>query len=123
MMKTLSKIQRQELLDELKIERERKFADRIRVILLIDEGRKYQDIADFLFLDEKTVLNWKRRYEQGGVEKLVNDHYLGRVCLLDKEQLNRLHLELESRIFPTTQAAIIFVKKKFIFSSKIKICS
>ena len=110
---SLSKNQRHELLHELRIERERKFADRIRVILLIDEGRKYQDIADFLFLDEKTVLNWKRRYEEGGVEKLVNDHYMGRVCLLSEDQLYHLNLELEANIFPSAGAVILYVKKKF----------
>ena len=77
----LTKKQRRELLNELRRERERKFADRLRVILLIDDGRRYQDIAAFLFLDEKTVSNWKERYEEGGVEKLVNDHYVGRVSL------------------------------------------
>ena len=93
MERTLSKTQREELLAELRSERERKFADRIRVVLLIDEGRKYRDIANFLFLDEKTVLNWKRRYEEGGIEKLVNDHYMGRISFLDQTQLVSLKEE------------------------------
>lgn len=113
MAEFLSKIQRKELLSELRIERERKFADRIRVILLIDEGKKYQDIAKFLFLDETTISNWKRRYEEGGIEKLVNDHYMGRICLLDDKQLKILELELDSKIYPTTQSVIDFVKKDF----------
>ena len=96
---SLSKIQRQELLSELKIERERKFADRIRVILLLDDGQKYQDIAKFLFLDERTILNWKHRYKEGGIEKLVNDHYMGRISLLGSQQISHLKNELESRYF------------------------
>ena len=63
----LSKSQRNELLSELRLERERRHADRIRVILLIDEGKRYQEIARFLFLDEKTVGNWKNRYDDGGL--------------------------------------------------------
>lgn len=109
----LSKKQRDELLHELRIERERKFADRIRVILLIDEGRSPRDIAAFLFLDEKTIANWKARYEQGGIEKLVNDHYLGRTCLLNSDQIGRLSQNLETQIYPTTSAVIAFVKKEF----------
>ena len=110
---SLSKSQRQELLAELRIERERKFVDRIRVILLIDEGKKYKDIAAFLFLDEKTILNWKRRYEQGGVEKMVNDHYMGRVCLLNPHQLSQLEMKLEAQVFPTTEAVVTFVNNEF----------
>ena len=110
---SLSKIQRQELLSELKIERERKFADRIRVILLLDDGQKYQDIAKFLFLDERTILNWKHRYKEGGIEKLVNDHYMGRISLLGSQQISHLKNELESRIFPTTHAVIEFVEQEF----------
>ncbi|MFK7873259.1 MAG: hypothetical protein AB8C84_08830 [Oligoflexales bacterium] len=30
------------------------------MILLVDEGRGYSGIATFLFLDEKTIRNWKR---------------------------------------------------------------
>lgn len=113
MGQTLTKKQRNELLAELRIERERKFADRIRVILLIDDGQKYTDIAKFLFLDVKTIQNWKRRYEEGGVEKLVNDHYMGRVGLLNTEQINHLEKSLETKIFATTRRVITFVEKEF----------
>lgn len=110
----LTKLQKQELLDDLRKERERKYADRIRVILLIDEGRRYKDIADFLFLDEKTILNWKKRYEEGGLEKLVNDDYMGRTCLLDDVQQAALLDELQSKVYPTTKAIIAFVTKEFL---------
>ena len=78
MVSFLTKEQREELLSELRLERNRKFADRIRVILLLDTGEISSDIARFLFLDESTVRNYERRYEEGGLEKLVNDYYMGR---------------------------------------------
>ena len=109
----LTKKQRRELLNELRRERERKFANRLRVILLIDDGRRYQDIAAFLFLDEKTVSNWKERYEEGGVEKLVNYHYVGRVSLLSIKQLEMLQTELEAQIYPTTQSIVDYVEEAF----------
>ena len=109
----LTTSQRSELLSELRKERERKYADRIRVILLLDEGKRHKDIADFLFLDEKTVANWKKRYDEGGIEKLVNDHYMGRVTLLSREQLQTLCAELDSKIYPSTHTIIAYVKNKF----------
>ena len=109
----LSKSQRNELLSELRLERERRHADRIRVILLIDKGKRYQEIARFLFLDEKTVGNWKKRYDDGGLEKLVNDHYMGRTALLTDDQIEDLSTELESRVYPGTHAIIAFVRNTF----------
>jgi len=109
----LSKKQISELRSELKIERERKYADRIRVILLLDEGQSYSDIAKFLFLDDSTIRNWEKKYIRGGIEDLVNDHYMGRKCLLDDEQLELLGRELESKVYPTTESIITFVKEEF----------
>ena len=50
----LTREQREELLSELRLERNRKYADRIRVILLLDKGKSAAKIAEYLFLDETT---------------------------------------------------------------------
>ena len=65
MYKFLDKKQRQDLLDELKIERSRRYADRIRVILLLDQKWTYKKIAEALFIDEGTIANYKKRYREG----------------------------------------------------------
>ena len=39
--------QRSELLHELKVEDKAKYSDRIKVILLLDEGKKYKDICNY----------------------------------------------------------------------------
>jgi transposase len=113
MNKLLTKTQRQELLGELSLESNRRFADRIRVILLIDDGKKMRDIAEFLFLDEGTVRNWRRRYEEGGIERLLNDHYMGRVALLDEQQVAELSKELSSQVYPTAKDVIELVEQRF----------
>jgi transposase len=78
MGKFLSTDERNELLEELRPERSRKYADRIRVILLLDDGQPYKDIDKFLFLDEGSILNYRKRYKNGGLEELINDYYHGR---------------------------------------------
>lgn len=113
MKRFLSKTQRLELLSELKIEDNRRYAERIKTILLVDDGKQMKQIAEFLFLDDGTVRNWKKRYEEGGIEKLLNDHYMGRVSMLDEAQLVELAEELESKIYLTTTEIISFVKSKF----------
>ena len=66
MEKFLSINERIELLEELRLERSIKYADRIQVILLLDDGQTYANIAKFLFLDEGPVANFQKRYIEGG---------------------------------------------------------
>ena len=109
----LTEEQREELLSELRLERNRKFADRIRVILLLDSGESAADISRFLFLNEGTVRNYEKRYKEGGLEKLVNDYYIGRSAYLSPEEQSKLTLELESKVYPTTKLVIFYIKKEF----------
>ena len=53
----LTEEQKKELLSELRLEKNRKYADRIRVILLLDKGKSAIKISEYLFLDEGTVRN------------------------------------------------------------------
>ena len=62
--------QRSELLHELTVEDKAKYSDRIKTILLLDDGEKYADIAKFLFLDEGTIRNYRKRYVEGGISDL-----------------------------------------------------
>ena len=107
----LTKSQRKELLDDLSLEGNRRYADRIRTVLLVDSGETMVDIAHFLFLDEGTVRNWRKRYEEGGIEKLLNDHYVGRVSLLDEQQKGKLVDELSARVFATTKDVVGVVEQ------------
>lgn len=105
--------QKSELLSELRIEREKKFADRIRIILLLDQGKSATQIAEFFFLDEGTIRNYKKRYLEGGIEKLLNDHYIGRLALLSEKDQALLISELESNVYPTTKSIIDYAEKEF----------
>ena len=113
MGKFLGPKQREELLEELKSERIRRYADRLRVILLLDQGWTYKKISEALFLDEGTIGNYKKRYKLGGVEGLINDDYLGKKTMLTEQDLKILSNDLQGRIFPTTRSVIAHVKKKF----------
>lgn len=113
MERFLSTKQRKELVSELKLERSRKYADRIRVILLLDNGETYHDIAKFLFLDEGSIANYRKRYKEGGLDALVNDFYLGKKSLLSNKEIRILTQDLQTKIFPSTKAVIKHVKVNF----------
>lgn len=109
----LEKKERKELLSELSLERSRKYADRIRVILLLDSGETYTNIAKFLFLDEGTIANYKKKYSEHKLDGLINDDYLGRKSNLTPHQEALLSNYLEKEIHASTASIINYVWKKF----------
>ena len=47
--------EREGLLSELHLEKNRRYADRIRIILLLDEGEPISKVAKYFFLTENSV--------------------------------------------------------------------
>ncbi|MBF0207317.1 MAG: IS630 family transposase, partial [Oligoflexia bacterium] len=93
--------------------RSRRYADRIRVILLLDEGHTYKDIAHFLFIDEGTIANYIKRYKEGGIEGLIIDDYQGGSTKLTMEQEFELDNHLQEKIHTSAKEIIHYVKKKY----------
>ena len=113
MGKFLSKKQRQELLEELQVEKMRRYAERIKVILLLDEGETYENIAKFLFLDKGTIANYRKRYKVGGIEGLINDQYSGKRTSLTPKEKEVLSNDLQCKIFLSIKAVVAHIENKF----------
>ena len=109
----LSKKQRDELLDELQIEDNLKYAKRIMTVLLLDEGKLLKDIADYLFLDEGSVRAYKNRYKEGGLEGLLVDNYSPKRSFLTEKQEEALKKELKKRLFHSSKEVIFYIHKEF----------
>lgn len=105
--------QRAELLYELKVERHAKYSDRIKVILLLDQGKTYQSIAEYLFLDEGTIRNYRKRYVEGGIFGLVTDVYSGKRCRLSKKEQQLLSSYLEKNICLDSKEIAAYIQNKF----------
>jgi transposase len=105
--------QRQELLKELKAEDKRKYADRFRIILLLDQGKTYQSIAEYFFLDEGTIRNYRKRYVEGGIMELILDNYSGKKCRLSIKEEQHLSNYLQSNLIMTAKEVVDYIKKKF----------
>lgn len=113
MGKFLDKTQKQQLEDELRRERGRKHADRIRIILLLDQGKTYASIAEYLFLDESTIANYRRRYKEGGLEDLLNDDHKGSASRLCLDDQMKLMLHLQENIYLNVNSILSYVSRRF----------
>ena len=75
-MRNLTKSEREELISDLRREDLKKYADRIRTILLLDQGWSIERIAEALFISHSSIHRYRKSYEQGGIEQLIQDGYL-----------------------------------------------
>ena len=93
--------------------REKRHADRIKTILLLNDGWSYEEIAQALLLDDSTLRRYIRIYEIHGLDGLVEDHYEGRPSKLSEEQCARLKIHLEETLYCSAKAILSYIQKTF----------
>jgi len=119
MKDTLSKKQIQELKSDHRAERDSRYADRIKAILMLNRGLSVAQISEYLLMDEGSVRNYRKRYLDGGLEALCNDQYYGGLSFLNDEELFAVEEELRSKVYPTTMAVGEYIEKEFGVSYSI----
>lgn len=53
-------------------EKDRRLADRIKTIIALDAGWSYQKISEVLLLDDQTIKQYKKLYDDCGVDGLCS---------------------------------------------------
>ena len=101
---------------------ERRQADRIKTVLLLDDGWSYEEIAEVLLLDDETVRRWEKRYRESGLEALLKDQYQGSEGKLSDEDENSLKAHLEERVYQTTSEVIGHIEDSYGVTYSITGC-
>ncbi len=105
--------QRVELQRAHRVESSRRFADRIKTILLLDSGWSTEKIAEALLLDAETVRRYRGMYDSGGLEFLCSFAYEGRRCSLSSAECEELEQELRRKIYLCTSEIVALIKQQF----------
>ena len=100
---------RQQLLKMHKKERDGRIKDRIKVILLLDQGWSYDKIAQALFLDHTSIRKLYDKYGEHGIDALTTFYYKGRSSYLSESDLESLKVHLQSKIYQTSNEIIEYV--------------
>lgn len=88
-------------------------ADRIKAVYSLAIGHSVAQVASILMIDEETLRNYKKRYEEGGIPELLKNNHKGSMCRLSEAEIEILKSELQSTIHLTTQSVIHFVEINF----------
>ena len=92
---------------------DKRHADKIKTILLLNEGWSYEQIAQALLLDDSTPRRYFKIWECQGLDGLVENHYEGRDSYLTEEQCVELKEHLDQVIYPNAKSVVAYVTKTF----------
>lgn len=112
MLKLTTK-QRQELITLHRHTKDRRQADRIKTILLLDQDWEYRRIAEALFLDDSTLRSYVEQYETSGLGGLLLDKFTGGKKQLSEAQLEALKSELRSTVYATAIDICRYAEREF----------
>jgi transposase len=94
--------------------KDKKTADRIRIILALGDGWSARDVARLFLIDEDTVTEWKKKYQK---RRLFSDWlsiattgYNGK---LSDDQLRELEAHVETETITDALAIVEFIQAKY----------
>ncbi len=98
---------------ESKKKKDIKNTDKIKAILLLNDGYTFEEIAKILLLDDSSVRRYYEIYAEKNLKGLLETNYLGRSSYLSKKQLRKLKRHLKKYIYPDTKSIIEYIKETF----------
>lgn len=112
---TLSRSQREDMWRRFKQTDDRRIAERLHAILLLDSGQNADAVSSILHIHPKTLKRWIAAFAAGGEETLTRFSYVGGDGSLTGEQQQQFITWLDSDIRSTAEA-IAWVEEQFDLS-------
>ncbi|KAG6558843.1 IS630 family transposase [Candidatus Rhabdochlamydia oedothoracis] len=94
-------------------ERDKRLCDRVKSILLLDEGWTYPQVAHALLLEDDTIRRYYKIYSEDGKEALLNLNYTWKACWLSQNQLEQLKIYVKEEAPHSAKQVINFAKDRF----------
>lgn len=92
---------------------QRKFADKLKALLLLDKGFSCVEVGELLLLDDDTIRNYRTQYLNQGAASLLSDGHQGRAPKLEATQLTELVKHLEANTYMDSKGIVVWIKSHF----------
>jgi transposase len=96
-----------------KAQRDRRFADRVKAIVLLGTGWSVSEVAEALLVDTTTIYHWIEIYQHGGTDELLALHYQGTEAKLTEAQQQELSKHLGEKTYLTSKEIRHYVKNTY----------
>lgn len=93
--------------------KDKRYADRIKAVLMISNGYTHQETANVLLLDQDTITKCIKKYFNKGVEALISDNFVEYSGKLTSDQEKELTMTLESNLFSTAAEIANYIKQVY----------
>lgn len=88
-------------------------AYKINAVILLGTDWSLEEVAEALLLDDETLRNYVKKYQEKGFKGLIETFHLGGFAKLTTEQMSKLCAELDNQIYTSTQAICTYVEEHF----------
>jgi transposase len=105
----LTATDRQQLEAGYQAARDKRTANRINILLLLDDGYTYEEVAAILRLDDETIRRQEKSYRALGLAEFLKNPFSGGTCKLLDDQITELETYLESNLCETTAEVVAHV--------------
>ena len=94
--------------------KDKRSADRIKIILLLDKGHSSSDIAAILLLDEDMIHEWMKKYKSSStISDFIKENYTAFYGKLDSQELAEVRGYFREHIITDAKRVIVFVKERY----------
>ena len=93
--------------------RDKRECDRIKSIVLLDNGWSFDRVATALLLDNDTIRRYCKTYTEGGTEALLAFHYSGKSPALNCAQLDNIRRYVRENAPSRALKIVAYVKEQF----------
>ena len=93
--------------------KDKRAADRIKAIYSLAVGYSAKEIADILMIDDETLRNYVKRYQDGGVKALLENKHKGSSSNLSEMELKELELHVKSNSYLSADGIVDYVYKTY----------
>ena len=92
---------------------DKRIADRVKVVIALNNGYSYEEIERILLIDERSAKRYKKIFNERGTDGLILFNHKGGIPKLTQEQEIELSNYLDSHLFPNAASICDYISKKF----------
>lgn len=94
-------------------EKNKRSADRIKIILALNSGYTYEEVAVLFLLDDETIRRHEKAFIEGGLKNLLKIEYKGSDAFLPPVEETKLKSHLQENIYLSTKEVARYIYNSF----------
>lgn len=109
----LQPFQRQQLEAAYRIVSDKRTANKLNSLLLLDDGFSYEEVSAILKLDDATIRRYENSFRQIGLDEFLKSPYEGGKCKLSEAQLATLEKFVSDTFCQSSKVVIEYCEMNF----------